>query len=133
MSSNLKAIKPLAIRQRSGPGLQYQQKEAMDMQRKGLNNLPVEKRSQKNFQRWLRLFKFIDDQGVPTCNWSTSGRSLMDFAQEIHVHLQNLGPYVSAKAIVRFLDNPEMLAHLHRKRTISLTTAQRWINKMDYR
>ena len=73
---------------------------------------------------------------MPTCNWSTSGRSLIDdedFAQEIHAHLQTLGPYVSAEAIVRFIDNPEMLARLHRKKTISLTTAQRWMRKMDYR
>lgn len=34
----------------------------------------------------------------------------MDFAQEIYAHLQNLGPCVSAKAIVRFLDDPEMLS-----------------------
>ena len=130
MSSNMKAIRPLAIRQRSGPGLQLR---SHGYAKKGFKQPASGETKSKNFQRWLRLFKFIDDQGVPTCNWSTSGRSLMDFAQEIHAHLQNLGPYVSAKAIVRFLDNPEMLAHLHRKRTISLTTAQRWINKMDYR
>lgn len=64
------------------------------------------------------------------------GRSLIEdevFEQEIHTHLHTLGSYVSAKAIVRFLDNPEMLAHLHRKKTILLTTAQRWMRKMDYR
>ena len=89
----------------------------------------------KNIRKFLRLF--IDDrEEVPTCNWTTSGRSLIDdedFAQEIHAHLQTLGKYVSAEAIVRFLDTPEMLERLHRKKTISLTTAQRWMKKMDYR
>ncbi|KAJ3508503.1 hypothetical protein NLJ89_g5715 [Agrocybe chaxingu] len=95
---------------------------------------PGEKKA-KDLRRWLRLF--IDDrEEVPTCNWSTSGRSLIDdedFAQEIHAHLQSLGPYVSTEAIVRFLDTPEMLQRLHRKKTISLTTAQRWMKRMGYR
>ena len=56
-----------------------------------------------------------------------------DFAQEIHAHLQTLGPYVAAEAIIRFIDTPEMLERLHQKKTISLTTAQRWMKKMDYR
>ena len=94
---------------------------------------PGEKKS-KDLQWWLQLF--IDDQEeVPTCNWSISGRSLIDnedFTQEIHVHLQTLGPYVSAELIVRFIDNPEMLACLHWKKTISLPTAQQWMKAMDY-
>ncbi|KAF9455866.1 hypothetical protein BDZ94DRAFT_1355149, partial [Collybia nuda] len=93
------------------------------------------KKKSEGLRRWLRAF--IDDrEEVPTCNWSTSGRSLIDdedFAQEIHAHLQTLGPYVSAEAIVRYLDTPEMLARLQRKKTISLPTAQRWMKKMDYR
>ena len=75
----------------------------------------------KNLRRWLCLF--IDDRKeVPTCNWSMSGRSLIDdedFAQEIHAHLQTLGPYVSAEAIVKFLGTPEMLERLHQKKTIN--------------
>ena len=54
--------------------------------------------------RWLRLF-IEDCEEFPTCNynWQTLGRSLIDdedFAQEIHAHLQSLGPYVSVEAIV---------------------------------
>ena len=61
------------------------------------------------------------------CNWDTSGRSLIDdedFAQEIHAHLQTFGPYFSAESIVQFVDTPEMLARLNRKKTISAVTAQ---------
>ena len=98
------------------------------------NSLKPGLKKAKDLRRWLRMF--IDDhEEVPTCNWSTSGRSLIDdedFAQEIHAHLQTLGPYVSAEAIVRLLDTPDMLARLHRKKTISLTTAQRWMKKMGY-
>ena len=40
---------------------------------------------------------------------------------------------VHAEAIVRFLDKPEMLARLKRKKTISIETAQCWLRKMGYR
>lgn len=33
---------------------------------------------------------------------------------------------------MRFLDNPEMLACLKQKKTISVATAQRWLRKMGY-
>ena len=61
------------------------------------------------------------------CNWDTSSRSLIDnedFAQEIHVHLQALGPHFFAESIVQFVDTPEMLACLNWKTTISAVTAQ---------
>ena len=73
---------------------------------------------------------------MPTCNWKTSGRSLIDdedFTQEIYQHLQSLKPEgIHAEAIVRFLDNPNMLARLQRKKTISLKTAQTWMKKMGF-
>jgi hypothetical protein len=62
---------------------------------------------------------------VPTCNWDTSGWSLIDnedVAQEIHMYLQTLGPYSLAELIVWFIDTPEMLACLNWKKTISITT-----------
>ena len=99
------------------------------------NSITPGKKKAKELRKWLRLF--IDDrEEVPSYNWSTSGRSLIDdedFAQEIHAHLQTLGPYFSAEAIVRFIDTPEMLERLQRKKTILLMTAQRWMKKMDYR
>lgn len=99
------------------------------------NSIKPGKKKAKELRKWLRLF-IEDREEVPSCNWSTSGRSLIDdedFAQEIHAHLQTLGPYVAAEAIVQFINTPEMLERLHRKKTISLTTAQRWMKKMDYR
>ena len=55
------------------------------------------------------------------------------FAQEINLHLQSLKPEeVHAEAIVKFLDNPEMLAQLKQKKTISLKTTQTWMKKMGY-
>ncbi|KAF8162642.1 hypothetical protein B0H34DRAFT_649809, partial [Crassisporium funariophilum] len=96
---------------------------------------PGEKKS-RQLRKWIH--DFIDDrEEVPICHWQTSGRSLIDdenFAQEIHAHLQSLKPSeVRAEAIVRFLDTPEMLARLKRKKTISVETAQCWMKKMGYR
>jgi hypothetical protein len=56
-----------------------------------------------------------------------------DFAQEIHAHLQTLGPYFSAESIVQFIGTPEMLARLKWKKTIPVTTAQCWLQKIGYR
>jgi len=95
---------------------------------------PGKKRAQE-LRKWVN--DFIDDrEEIPSCDWKTSGWSLIDdedFAQEIHTHLQSLKPSeICALAIVWFLDNPEVLSHLKRKKTISLETAQQWLKKMGY-
>jgi len=92
------------------------------------------KKKSEHLCRWLRLF-IEDREEVPTCNWDTLGRSLIDdddFAQEIHAYLQTLGPYFSTESIVQFIDTPEMLAWLSQKKTISVAVAQRWLQKMGY-
>ena len=90
----------------------------------------------RELRKWVQAF-IADREELPICNWQTSGRSLIDdedFAQEINLHLQSLKPEdVRAEAIVKFLDNAEMLVQLKRKKTISLRTAQTWMKKMGYR
>jgi hypothetical protein len=94
------------------------------------------RRRAEDLRKWVRDF-IRDREEVPICQWKTTGRSLIDdedFAQEIHAHLQSLRPEDRiAEAIVRFLDNEEMLQRLHRKKTISMATAMRWMLKMGYR
>jgi hypothetical protein len=73
------------------------------------------KKKSEHLHQWLCLF-IKNCEEISTCNWDTSGRSLIDdkdFAQEIHAHLQTLGPYFSAESIVWFIDTPEMLACLN--------------------
>ena len=55
------------------------------------------------------------------------------FAQEIHTHLQLVGKYVWAMDLVDFLDTEEMQAKTGHKKRIDVTTAQRWMKKLDYR
>jgi len=87
---------------------------------------PGERRS-RDLRKWVRDF-IGDREEVPLCQWKTTGRSLIDdedLAQEIHAHLQSLDPSaVGGEAIVRFIDSPEMLARLQRKKSISVRTAE---------
>lgn len=88
-----------------------------------------------DLRKWIREF-ISDQEEVPICKWQTLGWLLIDdkdFSLEIHAHLQSLKPdKVKSEAIVHFLDNPEMLQHLHRTKTISIPTAQKWMHKMNY-
>ncbi|KAF9511790.1 hypothetical protein BS47DRAFT_1363556 [Hydnum rufescens UP504] len=56
-----------------------------------------------------------------------------DLAQDITLHLQGLGPFISALDIVRYLDTPEIKTRLGLERSISLKTASRWMQLMQYR
>ncbi|KAJ7061410.1 hypothetical protein C8F01DRAFT_1057921 [Mycena amicta] len=56
-----------------------------------------------------------------------------DITADIHLHLQSLGKWVSAKQIVRYIRTPEFQARLRVKRDISVRTAQNWMRKMGYR
>ncbi|KAF9504063.1 hypothetical protein BS47DRAFT_1374427 [Hydnum rufescens UP504] len=55
-----------------------------------------------------------------------------DLAQDITLHLQGLGPFISALDIVRYLDTPEIKTHLGLERSISLKTASWWMWLMQY-
>ncbi|KAJ7582422.1 hypothetical protein C8J56DRAFT_1097698 [Mycena floridula] len=55
-----------------------------------------------------------------------------DIADDIHLHLQSLGKWVSAADVVRYVATPEFQARLKTKKVISERTAQRWMGKMNY-
>ncbi|KAH8795165.1 hypothetical protein DL96DRAFT_1481327 [Flagelloscypha sp. PMI_526] len=64
------------------------------------------------------------------------GRSFIDdedFQQEIHEHLARQGDYCRAQDIVDYYSQPKVLERLGRTKIISLTTAQAWMKKMEYR
>ncbi|KAF7291978.1 hypothetical protein MIND_01223500 [Mycena indigotica] len=66
------------------------------------------------------------------CRFSSSLLSDEDVAGAIHLHLQSLGKWVSAKQIARYVRTPEFQARLRIKRNISVRTTQRWLKKMGY-
>ncbi|KAJ6570010.1 hypothetical protein B0H10DRAFT_1684166, partial [Mycena sp. CBHHK59/15] len=77
-----------------------------------------------------------DSKNLPNHMYGRFNSSIMadeDIAGDIHLHLQSLGKWVSAKDIVRYVATPEFQARLSVKRKIKLRTAQRWMHKMGYR
>ncbi|KAJ6520793.1 hypothetical protein DFH09DRAFT_1048256 [Mycena vulgaris] len=81
--------------------------------------------------------KFCEDsKNIPDHQygrWHSSILSDKDIAGDIHLHLQSLGKWVSAKDIARYVATPEFQARLRIKRKITVRTTQRWMKKMGYR
>jgi hypothetical protein len=65
--------------------------------------------------------------------WNTSILEDEDFRQELELHLQGIGKYVSAVDIVHYVDQLEVKARHKLTKTILLATGQRWMKEMDYR
>ncbi|KAF9461006.1 hypothetical protein BDZ94DRAFT_1374217 [Collybia nuda] len=65
--------------------------------------------------------------------WNKSAIDDEDLAQEIQLHLQGIGPDITAHHVVEFINNPKMLTRLGRTKTISHTTATKWMSWMGYR
>ncbi|KAJ7711523.1 hypothetical protein B0H16DRAFT_1251327, partial [Mycena metata] len=77
-----------------------------------------------------------DNKKIPSHRYGQFNSSILsdeDIAGDIHLHLQSLGKFVSAKAIVQYVATPEFQARLSVKRKITIRTAQRWMKKMGYR
>jgi len=83
----------------------------------------------KHYARKLRVWtrSFINDRNeIPENRYGHGNKSVIDdedLAQEIHLHLQTISKYIKARDIVQYCAKLEILAHLKRTKTISLTTA----------
>ncbi|KAH7333693.1 hypothetical protein B0J17DRAFT_676500 [Rhizoctonia solani] len=62
-------------------------------------------------------------------SWNKSILEDKDIAQEIKLHLQQLGKYACAEDVVQFLLHPETRAQLNIPKVIRLCTAQRWMSQ----
>ncbi|KAI0316465.1 hypothetical protein OF83DRAFT_1060295, partial [Amylostereum chailletii] len=72
----------------------------------------------------------------PIAKYGSSTKSRIDdedLAAAIKLHLQSVGKYVRALDIVHFLDRPEVQTQFGLKKSVSLSTAQRWMKRMGYR
>jgi hypothetical protein len=87
-------------------------------------------------RKWSRAY-IKDPKDLPINPYETWNVSMLvsdeDLAQDIALHLQSLGQYISAQDIVHYLDTPEMKTCLGLKKTISHKTAVRWMQVMAYR
>lgn len=80
---------------------------------------------------------FIEDRERLSVNlyvtWNVSLLDEGELAQELFAHLQSVSEYVSAQNVVDYLARHDVQERYDLTRTISLTTAQRWMHLMDYR
>ncbi|KAK0474661.1 hypothetical protein EDD18DRAFT_1090483, partial [Armillaria luteobubalina] len=83
-----------------------------------------------------RAWAYIKDHDdLPKTHQGGGVKSAMDdndFAQELHLHLQQVGKYVKAEDILCFCKSPEVLSRIGRTKNISLSTAKNWMWKMGY-
>ncbi|KAG6874568.1 hypothetical protein C0992_007456 [Termitomyces sp. T32_za158] len=89
----------------------------------------------RSLRNWSRAF-INDQREIPGNNHGKASKSAIDdedFAQEIHLYLQSIGKYVKAEDIIKYCQQPDVLAQLKRTKTISLATGRRWMEKMGYR
>ena len=89
----------------------------------------------RTLREWTHAF-INDREELPPNNYGKGNKCHIDdedLAQEIQLHLQGLGKYIKASDIIHYLDTPEMLSRLGRKKTISERTARNWMKRMGYR
>jgi len=90
----------------------------------------------RQLRRWARNF-IADREVLPQNPYGGWNESLIDadetLVQDIHLHLQGVGKFVKSMDLVDFLNTPEMRERTGLTKQIHLTTAQRWMRKLDYR
>lgn len=103
---------------------------AAKSQRRGPNHA-------RNLCTWIH--RFLHCGKLPLHRYGCASSSILnneDFAQEIQLHLLKVAKngYVYAQDIVDYVAKPETQERLgSKKATISLSTAQRWMRKLDWR
>ncbi|KAJ7484582.1 hypothetical protein FB451DRAFT_1393117 [Mycena latifolia] len=89
----------------------------------------------RRIREWSIAF-VKDEANLPTAEYRKFNGSILedeDLAQEIQLHLQGLGTFISAQDVVNFVSSEEMKTQLNLKHGISLRTAQNWMKQMKYR
>ncbi|PIL30872.1 hypothetical protein GSI_07041 [Ganoderma sinense ZZ0214-1] len=89
----------------------------------------------RSLRRWTRTF-IADHTALPENPYGKWTRARLydeDLVDEIQLHLQSIGKYVRAADIVEYLNRPEVRDRFEIKKSISLSTAKRWMHKMGYR
>ena len=82
----------------------------------------------RKLREWVRTY--IDDCTIPENQYGTWNESILDhedLAQELKMHLQSIGKYVTANDIVCYLNEADVQQCWKIKKTISLSMAQRWM------
>ncbi|KAF9481284.1 hypothetical protein BDN70DRAFT_803826 [Pholiota conissans] len=89
----------------------------------------------RKLREWTRAF--INDRTcLPINVYGTWSRSLLDhedLAQELNLHLQSVGKYVTANHLMEYMSREDVKNQWNVKRDISYATAKRWMHTLGYR
>ncbi|KAL1683520.1 hypothetical protein EV122DRAFT_192611, partial [Schizophyllum commune] len=91
--------------------------------------------------RWARRVRALakdmirDRTAIPEHHYGAS-RSVLDneeLCDELALHLQSKGKYISRQDVVDYMDRPDVKARYGYRKGISLATAGEWLRRMGYR
>jgi hypothetical protein len=86
-------------------------------------------------RHWIKSF-IADSASLPVSAWGNGNVSRLDAEPELHDklrdHLQSIGKYVKAQDLVDYLDRPEVKERYSPSISITLKTAQRWMERLGY-
>ncbi|KAG1765058.1 hypothetical protein EV702DRAFT_948116, partial [Suillus placidus] len=90
----------------------------------------------RTVRQWSKAY--IVDRGnllLSKCSgdWTKSRINDEDLKEELLMHLQSLGKYVTAIAVVNYLARPDVQQRYQLSKTISLVMAQRWMENCGFR
>ena len=78
-----------------------------------------------------------DCEDIPINPYGKWNKSILDrdatLVQDIHLHLQGIGPVVEALDLINFMDTPDMRAQSGHTKQLSLSAAQHWMQNLEYR
>ncbi|KAG1741636.1 hypothetical protein EDB19DRAFT_1907864 [Suillus lakei] len=90
----------------------------------------------RKVREWSKAY-IQDHRNLPMSKssreWSNSWIEDEDLKDELLVHLQSLGKYVTASAIIKRLAKPDVQHQYNLSKTVSLATAQRWMKTCGFR
>ncbi|KAG1907616.1 uncharacterized protein F5891DRAFT_938725, partial [Suillus fuscotomentosus] len=90
----------------------------------------------RKVKEWSKSY-ILDRENLPLAKYGgNSTRSRIDdedLKEELLVHLQSLGKYISATAVINYLAQPDVQQRFKLTKSISLATAQRWMENCGFR
>jgi hypothetical protein len=69
----------------------------------------------------------------PYGHWSQSMLADEDLATDVRNHLQELGKFITAEKLVQYLAREDVMEKHGLEKTISISTARRYLNELGYR
>ncbi|KIJ10549.1 hypothetical protein PAXINDRAFT_164241 [Paxillus involutus ATCC 200175] len=90
----------------------------------------------RKVRQWTKAY-ILDGENLPLSKcggaWTKSRIADEDLKQELLTHLQSLGKYVAATAVIEYLQRLDVMRRYQLTKSISLVTAERWMKTCGFR